>query len=68
MLGSGCEIDLLAQIPKENLPKEFGGTCECEAGCRHSDAGPWQDERWVKEPKWAQESAKEQSIEAKDSS
>ncbi|KAF8458220.1 putative phosphatidylinositol transporter [Kalaharituber pfeilii] len=44
VLGSGYQKDLLAQVPKENLPKEFGGTCECEGGCQLSDAGPWQDE------------------------
>lgn len=32
---------LLTQIPAENLPVEFGGTCECEDGCSLSDAGPW---------------------------
>jgi hypothetical protein len=53
ILGSGYEKDLLAQIPAENLPKEFGGTCECEGGCQLSDAGPWEDPQWVKEPKWA---------------
>jgi len=33
---------LLAQIPAENLPAEFGGTCKCSGGCASSDAGPWQ--------------------------
>lgn len=32
---------LLSQIPAENLPIEFGGTCQCAAGCSLSDAGPW---------------------------
>jgi hypothetical protein len=32
---------LLAQIPKENLPAEFGGSCTCPGGCSLSDAGPW---------------------------
>ena len=32
---------LLAQIPAENLPVEFGGTCQCVGGCSLSDAGPW---------------------------
>ncbi|KAG8996503.1 cytosolic factor, phosphatidylinositol/phosphatidylcholine transfer protein [Tulasnella sp. 427] len=39
---SGKDI-LLQQIPKENLPKEFGGDCECPGpgGCGLSNAGPW---------------------------
>jgi hypothetical protein len=53
VLGSGYEKELLAQIPAENLPKQFGGKCECEGSCQLSDAGPWQDPEWVKEPKWA---------------
>jgi len=32
---------LLSQIPAENLPVEFGGTCQCVGGCSLSDAGPW---------------------------
>lgn len=56
VLGSGYQTELLAQVPAENLPKEFGGTCECEKGCQLSDAGPWWDSEWVKEPKWAKKS------------
>jgi len=41
ILGSGYEKALLQQIPKENLPKEFGGACQCAGGCSMSDAGPW---------------------------
>ncbi|KAI0829205.1 CRAL-TRIO domain-containing protein [Trametes gibbosa] len=41
ILGSGYKDKLLAQIPKENLPKEFGGLCQCAGGCSLSDAGPW---------------------------
>jgi len=43
ILGAGYHAELLAQIPKENLPKAFGGECECEGGCQLSDAGPWQE-------------------------
>lgn len=55
VLGAGYQKELLAQVPKENLPKVFGGTCECPGGCEYSDAGPWQDPKWVKEPKWKQQ-------------
>jgi hypothetical protein len=41
ILGGGYKDALLLQIPKENLPKEFGGVCDCAAGCSMSDAGPW---------------------------
>lgn len=53
ILGSGYQKELVAQVPAENLPKQFGGTCVCEGGCELSDAGPWQDAQWVKPPKWA---------------
>ena len=56
MLGSGYQTELLKQIPAENLPKELGGTCNCEKGCQLSDAGPWWDPEWAKEPKWAKKS------------
>lgn len=41
ILGSGYKDKLLEQIPKESLPKEFGGLCDCPGGCSLSDAGPW---------------------------
>ncbi|RMZ85449.1 hypothetical protein DV737_g859, partial [Chaetothyriales sp. CBS 132003] len=53
VLGSHYQTELLAHVPKENLPKQYGGTCECEGGCEFSDEGPWQDPKYVKEPKWA---------------
>ncbi|KAH7138238.1 SEC14 cytosolic factor [Dendryphion nanum] len=62
ILGSGYEKELLAQIPAENLPKEFGGTCACPGGCQLSDAGPWQDPQWVKPPKWAKKEQKGDAI------
>jgi len=40
VLGSGYQKELLSQVPKENLPMDFGGTCECPGGCALSDAGP----------------------------
>ena len=53
VLGSGYQSELLAQIPKENLPTEFGGSCKCDGGCQLSDMGPWQEKEWAKPPKWA---------------
>lgn len=47
VLSSSYKKDLLAQIPEENLPKAFGGTCECEGGCELSDAGPWKDPQFL---------------------
>lgn len=41
VLGSGYQSELLGQVPKENLPKIFGGSCECKGGCALSDEGPW---------------------------
>lgn len=51
---------LLAQIPAENLPKELGGACECDGGCRMSNAGPWQDSQQQEE---VQEEAQEEAQE-----
>lgn len=53
VLGSGYQKELLAQVPPENLPVEFGGTCECEGGCELSDMGPWQEPEWARTPSWA---------------
>ena len=41
IIDSNYKEQLLSQIPAENLPKEFGGKCECAGGCSLSDAGPW---------------------------
>ena len=60
ILGTNFLPELLAQVSKENLPKEFGGVCECPGGCAWSDAGPWQDPKWAKPPKWAASTEKEQ--------
>ena len=40
---SDYQKKLLDQIPAENLPKEYGGSCTCEGSCSLSDAGPWND-------------------------
>ena len=62
VLGSGYEKELSAQVPRENLPKAFGGTCECPGGCELSDAGPWQDKQWARTPKWAMEPAPQTAV------
>jgi hypothetical protein len=57
ILGSGYKKELLAQVPAENLPVEFGGTCKCAGGCQLSDMGPWKDPQWAKPAKWSKERA-----------
>lgn len=53
VLGSGYKSELLAQIPKENLPKEFGGECVCPGdGCMLADQGPWKDDDLLSGDKW----------------
>jgi hypothetical protein len=56
VLGSNYQKELLEHVPAENLPKMFGGTCECEGGCALSDEGPWTDPQWARPPKWQQQS------------
>lgn len=41
VLGSTYQGELLAQVPRENLPDFVGGTCKCESSCMLSDQGPW---------------------------
>lgn len=53
VLGSGYQSELLKQIPKENLPKMFGGSCDCAGGCQMSDVGPWTEPEYTRQPKWA---------------
>ncbi|KIK60005.1 hypothetical protein GYMLUDRAFT_44015 [Collybiopsis luxurians FD-317 M1] len=48
ILGKDYKDTLLAQIPKENLPKELGGGCTCGKGCSLSDEGPWSEAKWQK--------------------
>ncbi len=52
VLGSGYQKELLAQVPAENLPKIFGGTCDCPGGCALSDEGPWTEKEWARPAKW----------------
>ncbi|PWW78417.1 hypothetical protein C7212DRAFT_293415 [Tuber magnatum] len=51
ILGSGYQPELLKQIPSENLPAQFGGTCGCSGGCELSDAGPWQEKQYLNSEK-----------------
>ncbi|KAJ5513957.1 Cellular retinaldehyde binding/alpha-tocopherol transport [Penicillium fimorum] len=53
VLASGYQSELLSQVPAENLPVEFGGSCKCEGGCELSDMGPWKEAEWARPPKWA---------------
>lgn len=54
VLGGGYQKELLAQIPAENLPTTFGGSCKCDGGCALSDVGPWTEPEWAKPAKWQQ--------------
>ncbi|TDZ34979.1 Sec14 cytosolic factor [Colletotrichum spinosum] len=65
ILGSGYQKELLNQIPAENLPKGLGGKCECHGGCELSDAGPWHDKEWTKEPWWANQQPASDVVENK---
>lgn len=51
ILGSGYQTELHKQVPKENLPKVLGGTCECEGGCAFSDKGPWCEPQYLESSK-----------------
>ncbi|OBT71315.1 hypothetical protein VF21_09120 [Pseudogymnoascus sp. 05NY08] len=64
VLGGGYQSQLLAQVPAENLPKQFGGTCDCEGGCGFSDAGPWSEPEFYRPPKWAKKSGEEKKEDA----
>ncbi|ORX76718.1 hypothetical protein BCR32DRAFT_236318 [Anaeromyces robustus] len=48
ILGKNYEHTLLKYANPENLPKMYGGKCECKQGCSHSDIGPWNDPRYNK--------------------
>lgn len=62
VLGAGYQKDLLSQVPAENLPIIFGGTCDCPGGCALSDEGPWTDPQWAKPAKWQLPVDKEQNV------
>jgi len=59
VLGSNYKQELLNQIPAENLPKEFGGTCECPGGCALSDMGPWREAEWARPAWWEKQQGSE---------
>jgi len=52
ILGKNYEKVLLNYAAPENLPKMFGGTCQCENGCSHSNVGPWNDPRYNHKEKY----------------
>ncbi|KAK0725415.1 CRAL-TRIO domain-containing protein [Lasiosphaeris hirsuta] len=58
VLGGSYQKQLLEQVPAENLPKQFGGVCECAGGCALSDMGPWREKEWARPAKWEQTEAK----------
>ena len=41
VFGTDYKNALLERIDSKNLPKFFGGECECPGGCLFSNAGPW---------------------------
>ena len=43
ILGSNYKEQLLKHVDAANLPKIYGGECECPGGCEKSDIGPWND-------------------------
>ena len=63
ILGSNYQYELLKQIPAENLPTAFGGTCQCPGGCELSDQGPWHDPEWAR-PAWWEKKASEEKTDA----
>jgi hypothetical protein len=62
VLGANYQKELLEQVPAENLPQIFGGTCACAGGCEFSDEGPWTDPEWTKPAKWQLDKAAEKDV------
>lgn len=78
ILGRSYSKELLKQIDAENLPVEFGGTCQCpydvveddeektednrKKACQRSDAGPWR-EHWKRSAWWEDTTKKEKAAE-----
>lgn len=50
LLGFQYKDELLSKIKKQNLPKFFGGLCNCEPyGCLFSNEGVWNENKVIKE-------------------
>jgi hypothetical protein len=50
LIGFQYKNDLLNKIKEKNLPKFFGGLCNCEPyGCLFSNKGPWNDNKIINE-------------------
>ena len=50
LIGFQYKNDLLSKIDEKNLPKFFGGLCNCDPyGCLFSNEGPWNENRNIKE-------------------
>ncbi|KAL2135185.1 hypothetical protein VTI74DRAFT_9502 [Chaetomium olivicolor] len=60
VLGGSYSKELLAQVPAENLPEQFGGKCKCPGGCEMSDMGPWREPEWARPAKWEQQQPKKE--------
>jgi hypothetical protein len=41
--GESSHKELQERVDAAELPKIYGGACECEATCVYSDRGPWAD-------------------------
>jgi len=52
ILGKNYDKVLLKYAAPENLPKMYGGTCQCANGCAHSNIGPWCNPEYNKSEKF----------------
>lgn len=62
ILGGSYQKELLKQIPAENLPEAYGGSCACEGGCHKSNAGPWKVEEELLEEKKGKGELKQEDL------